>query len=361
MVVGCGALGSEVLKQLALFRIGHLTLIDFDRVEEGNLRCSVLLRRSDVGHKKVHAMRQAILSIHPDCQIDVIDGDVEFDVGLGIFRQQDLVFGCVDSRWARFIINRYCMRAGIPWIDGGITTSEGIARLFAPGLNCYACSLTPEGLRDIRRRISCPGVIHQAIAAGHAPTTPITSSIIAAVMVQTALQYIATTASQRSDIAFQRPDTVALHNRLFSLDTDTLVTRLVAMQAYDDLCPEHDIWHVDGSWQYHGEPLSSLFAIYPDMVLYLHNDPFVDTVSLREGSASPCQVCCPARHVVAALQQFPDFAGRTRSELYQHEYRQINATFPYMHLSLYDLGIPKRDVLHLLCSGSEHFVELSNV
>lgn len=359
MVVGCGALGNEVLKQLALCRIGHLTLIDFDRVEEGNLRCSPLFRRSDVGRPKVVAMRQALSAINPDCSIDVIDGDIEFDVGLGIFRQQDLVIGCVDSRWARFIINRYCMRAGIPWIDGGITTREGIARMFMPGHNCYACSLTPEGVRDIRRRVSCPGVIHQAMAAGHAPTTPITSSIIAAVMVQTAVQYLANVASAGHVADIQGKDVFPLHDHLFSLDADTMVTRLVAMQAFDDMCPEHDVWQVDETWQYNGESLQSLFDLHPDMVLYLHNDPFVDYVSLREGDVLPCQVCCPARLVEAALQQIPEYAGRSRSELYQHEYRQIDASFPFKHLSLYDIGVPMYDVLHVLHSGIEHFIELT--
>lgn len=347
MVIGCGALGSEVLKQLVLCHVGHLTLVDFDVVEEGNLRCSVLLRRSDVGSHKVYALRQALLDIHPDCQIDVIDGDVEFDVGLGTFRKHDLVFGCVDSRWARFIINRYCMRAGIPWVDGGITTVEGIARMFMPGHNCYACSLTPEGMRDIRRRVSCPGVIHQALAAGHAPTTPITSSIIAATMVQTALQVLECGVED-----------VPLRDHIFSLDADTLVTRLVAMQAFDEMCPEHDTWQVDESLSYQGESLGSLFMAHPDMVLYLHNDPFVDFVTLRQGDIPPCRVCCPARHVEARLQLHPDYAGRTRSELYQHEYRQIDASFPYMELSLYEIGIPAHDVLHVMYSSKEHFIEL---
>lgn len=347
MVVGCGALGCEVLKQLALFRVGHLTIVDFDVVEDGNLRCSALLRHRDVGMSKVVAVRQAILDINPDCEVAIIDGDIEFDVGLGVFLQQDLVVGCVDSRWARFIINRYCMRAGKPWIDGGITTVEGIARMFVPGHNCYACSLTPEGWRDIRRRISCPGVIRQAMAAGHAPTTPITSSIIAATMVQTALQVLQ-----------DGCDNVPLNNHVFSLDADTLVTRLVIMQSYDEMCPEHDAWQVDVTLPYHGEPVHTLFQRFPDMVLYLHNDAFVDSVSLREGDIAPCSVCCPARNVEAALQLIPEYAGRTRSELYQHEYRQIDASFPYMQLSLYEIGIPEHDVLHVVYSGQEHFIEL---
>lgn len=347
MVVGCGALGSEVLKQLALFRIGHLTLVDFDVVEEGNLRCSALLSRSDIGQRKVVAMKRALSVINPDCRIDIIDGDIEHDVGLGVFSRQDLVIGCVDSRWARFIINRYCMRAGVPWIDGGITTVEGIARLFSPGHNCYACSLTPEGLRDIRLRISCPGVIHQAMAANHAPTTPVTSSIIAAVMVQTALQVLA-----------GKVDEAPLLDHLFSLDAETLVTRKVLMQAYDDMCPEHDTWQVNQTLPYQGETLQSMFERHPDLVIYLHNDPFIDTVSLRDGDLEPCHVCCPARMVESVLQQYPDYAGRLRSELYQHEFRQVDDSFPYKHLSLYDIGIPRYDVIHVRYSGSEHYIEL---
>lgn len=43
MVVGCGALGNEVLKNLALFGAEHIVLVDFDEVEAGNLSRSVLL------------------------------------------------------------------------------------------------------------------------------------------------------------------------------------------------------------------------------------------------------------------------------------------------------------------------------
>ena len=47
MVVGCGALGNEVLKHLALFGVGHLDIVDFDTVEPRNLSRSVFYRLSD--------------------------------------------------------------------------------------------------------------------------------------------------------------------------------------------------------------------------------------------------------------------------------------------------------------------------
>ena len=41
MVVGCGALGNEVLKNLVLMGVTHIVAIDFDVVEMGNLPRSV--------------------------------------------------------------------------------------------------------------------------------------------------------------------------------------------------------------------------------------------------------------------------------------------------------------------------------
>ena len=44
MVVGSGALGNEVLKNLALFGVGHIYVVDFDTIEYTNLTRSILFR-----------------------------------------------------------------------------------------------------------------------------------------------------------------------------------------------------------------------------------------------------------------------------------------------------------------------------
>lgn len=44
MVVGCGALGNEVLKNLVLFGIEHIVIVDFDTIEPSNLTRSILFR-----------------------------------------------------------------------------------------------------------------------------------------------------------------------------------------------------------------------------------------------------------------------------------------------------------------------------
>src|SRR4051794_34828877 len=52
LVVGAGALGNEVLKNIALLGVGTTYLIDFDTVETSNLSRSVLFRHGDGGRPK---------------------------------------------------------------------------------------------------------------------------------------------------------------------------------------------------------------------------------------------------------------------------------------------------------------------
>jgi len=81
LVVGCCALGNEVLKNLVLLGARHITIIDFDTIEEGNLSRSVFIRRSDVEKKKVVAMSERLREINPQLDITAIDGDYTTTVG----------------------------------------------------------------------------------------------------------------------------------------------------------------------------------------------------------------------------------------------------------------------------------------
>ena len=55
MVVGCGALGNEVLKNLALFGVGHVVVVDFDSIEPSNLTRSILFSRADAEARRPKA------------------------------------------------------------------------------------------------------------------------------------------------------------------------------------------------------------------------------------------------------------------------------------------------------------------
>ena len=49
LCIGAGAGGNEVLKNLVLMGFGHITIVDFDHVEDSNLSRTILFRKEDIG------------------------------------------------------------------------------------------------------------------------------------------------------------------------------------------------------------------------------------------------------------------------------------------------------------------------
>lgn len=139
LVAGAGALGNEVIKNLALFGVGHIFVVDFDRIEISNLTRSVLFREEDAyshAFKSEVAARRA-MEINPQIKVTPLVGNLYSDVGLGLYRSADVIIGCLDSRIARYQLNRLSMRAGRTWIDGSIENLTGVVRVYSPGISCY--------------------------------------------------------------------------------------------------------------------------------------------------------------------------------------------------------------------------------
>lgn len=191
LVVGAGALGNEVLKNLALMGIGNLIVADFDTIEDANLSRSVLFRQADRGRRKVDVAAERIRELNPDVGVKAWHGDVNYEMGLGVFRHVDAVVGCLDNREARLSLNRFSWAIGRPWVDGAIQELMGIVRVFWPGRGaCYECTLTDADYQAINLRYSCPMLARQNLLQGKVPTTPTSASIVAAFQTQEALKLI---------------------------------------------------------------------------------------------------------------------------------------------------------------------------
>src|SRR5438874_4427124 len=83
LVIGAGALGNEIVKNLALLGVGHVLIADLDRVENSNLSRSVLYRASDNGCEKATVGARAAAEIYPGIQTHAFNGNVVYDLGLG--------------------------------------------------------------------------------------------------------------------------------------------------------------------------------------------------------------------------------------------------------------------------------------
>lgn len=191
LVVGAGALGNEVLKNLALVGVGTTYIIDLDVVEPSNLSRSVLFRAEDGGRPKAQVAARRASELNPEVVFLPMQGDVLNDVGLGLFAHVDLVIGCLDNREARLWVNRQCWKVGRPWIDAGIQEIQGVVKVFTPPASaCYECTMTARDYQLLNLRYSCPLLKRDEILAGKVPTAPTIASMMGALQVQEALKLL---------------------------------------------------------------------------------------------------------------------------------------------------------------------------
>ena len=70
LCVGAGGLGSPVIQYLAAAGIGHLTIVDDDRVDVSNLQRQVIHRTADVGEFKAISAKRFVSELDPNISVD---------------------------------------------------------------------------------------------------------------------------------------------------------------------------------------------------------------------------------------------------------------------------------------------------
>lgn len=70
-IYGIGGVGSFVAEGLARAGIGHIVLIDFDKVDITNINRQILALHSTIGKNKIEVMKERILDINPSANVDI--------------------------------------------------------------------------------------------------------------------------------------------------------------------------------------------------------------------------------------------------------------------------------------------------
>lgn len=191
VVVGAGAVGNEVVKNLALMGVGAVDVHDFDRVEVHNLTRSVFLRESDVGRPKATAVATRAADVDPHVRIRAVEGDAWRTLALGDLARADALVLAVDSVEARMKLAQLALLAGVDVVNAGIDSRYASVETFphaqAGPQACYECHLPPSAYAKVAERYSC-GWLRRALAAeAVVATTAITASVAGALAVQAVL------------------------------------------------------------------------------------------------------------------------------------------------------------------------------
>jgi adenylyltransferase/sulfurtransferase len=174
-VVGCGALGSVVVMALVRAGVGFVRIIDRDVPELSNLPRQVLFDEADVvaGVPKAAAAAAHLRRINSTAEIEPVVTDLTSTNAEAILGGVDLLVDGTDNFEARFLINEFSCRHGIPWIYGGAIGAEGRVMTVLPGKTACLRCLIPDP--------PAPGVMPTCDTAGIiGPTAVVVGAIEAA-------------------------------------------------------------------------------------------------------------------------------------------------------------------------------------
>lgn len=354
MVVGAGALGNEVLKNLALMNVGQILIVDFDKIEYHNLCRSVLFRVSDCEQEnlKAEVAAKRIKQINGEIAVKTIQGDILIDVGLGVFRRMDAIIGCLDNRLARVAINQKCFKVNKSWIDGAIENLAGQINVYSTDASCYECQLGVSEIENIKTKLGCPDIARRNTANGRVPTTPISASIIGAMQVQEALKIIHNNEQQ------------SLKGEKFVYEGMNVLTLRYKIEDEREDCESHILFEniitakelsADNTVR---ETLDWLTKYFKDenAIIRLEHDIALELTAADSEKSYPIARSKPhiSDDYIAQFQKIPgEEVYITKSTL------TLDNTFPFMELSLKEIGIPYLDILTVVAQDDYHYVELS--
>ncbi|MEM7263969.1 MAG: ThiF family adenylyltransferase [Planctomycetota bacterium] len=166
-LVGCGALGTHIAQHLVRAGVGRLRLFDRDFVELGNLQRQVLFDEADVaeGVPKAIAAEQKLRAINSEVEVDARVADVSVRNIHHVVADTDLVIDGTDNFETRYLLNDACVRAGLPWVYGGVVASHGMVLAVRPKETpCFACVVPDMPPPGSTGTCDTTGVIGPAVA-----------------------------------------------------------------------------------------------------------------------------------------------------------------------------------------------------
>jgi adenylyltransferase/sulfurtransferase len=226
LVVGAGALGNEIVKNLALVGVGHITIVDMDTIERSNLARCIFFRESDEGMAKSEVLAREVRRLNSEIDTVFYTCPVQ-ELGDAFIADFTLVIAGLDNREARVWLGSAVRRIGKVWIDAAIEGLMGSVQTFTPDGPCYACSMNDIDWKAVAHRRSCKLLGNEEIEAGHTPTNATTSSIIAGIQTQEAIKYLV-----------EEPDLYALENKVWRMFGEQMTTYTSIIKIDED-CPFH--------------------------------------------------------------------------------------------------------------------------
>lgn len=113
ILFGVGGVGGWCAEALLRTGIGHLTIVDFDKVDTSNLNRQVVATHKNIGQSKVLEMQKRLLSIAPQTDIQAIERQYNADTADTFdLAQYDIVVDAIDMVECKALLLYRATQAG---------------------------------------------------------------------------------------------------------------------------------------------------------------------------------------------------------------------------------------------------------
>lgn len=176
-VFGLGGVGSYAVEALARAGVGHLTLVDFDTVDETNLNRQLFALHSTVGLFKTDVAKQRVADINPGATVDVLrmrfDEFAAHEIDFSAF---DFVIDAIDTVTSKLLLAKVCSLQNVPIISCMGTGNKLDATAFrvADIFQTKTCPLA----KVMRKELRAMGITKlQVVYSEEQPLSPQTQSV----------------------------------------------------------------------------------------------------------------------------------------------------------------------------------------
>ncbi len=142
VIIGCGALGSNIATLLVRAGVGKITIVDRDFIEYHNLQRQVLFSEDDIRAQlpKAIAAERYLRKVNSTVRIHGIVADVNYTNIEEICCGADVILDGLDNTETRLLINDVALKHKIPWVYGGAIASNGMTMTIIPDQTpCFRC------------------------------------------------------------------------------------------------------------------------------------------------------------------------------------------------------------------------------
>ena len=138
VIVGAGGIGAAVIPALTAAGIGHLTIVDADRVELSNLQRQPLYTTGQLGMGKALLAIQFVQARNPHVELAAIAERIDSTNAAELLGGHDLVIDGTDNFATRLAVSDACVALGLPLLSAAAQQFQGQVALFR-ARPCYRC------------------------------------------------------------------------------------------------------------------------------------------------------------------------------------------------------------------------------